>query len=53
MNVLVFLIPVSLLLGTLGVVAFAWTLTTDQYDDPEGEASRILIDEDTGRPDQS
>lgn len=48
MNVLVFLIPVSLGLGALGLAAFVWTLRAQQYDDPEGQAARILIDQDPG-----
>ncbi len=42
MNILVVLIPVSLLLGGVGLVAFLWALRTNQYDDPEGDAARIL-----------
>ena len=45
MNILVFLIPVSLLLGGLGLVFFIYTVRSDQYDDPEGDARRILSDE--------
>lgn len=47
MNVLVFLIPVSLILGGIGAAAFIWTLKADQYDDPEGDAARILLEDDT------
>lgn len=47
MNVLVLLIPVSLLLGGAGLAAFIWTLKDRQYDDPDGHAARILIDEAT------
>lgn len=46
MNVLVILIPVSLILGGLGLVAFVWTLRKGQYEDPEGDAARILLDDD-------
>ena len=46
MNVLVFLIPVSLTLGGLGVACFLWTLGARQYEDTEGQAARILIDDD-------
>lgn len=42
MNVLIILIPVSLLLGGLGLVGFLWMLRHNQYDDPDGEAMRIL-----------
>lgn len=44
MNVLVVLIPVSLILGALGLVAFVWSLRSDQYEDPKGCAERILVD---------
>ena len=45
MNVLVILIPVSLILGGLGLAAFVWTLRNDQYDDPEGDAARVLLED--------
>jgi len=45
MNVLVVLIPISLLLGGLGLAGFVWTLRRDQYDDPQGDAERILFDD--------
>ena len=46
MNVLVFLIPVSLFLGGLGLAAFLWSLRANQYEDLEGDAWRILSDDD-------
>lgn len=42
MEVLVFLIPASLILGGLGLLGFLWTLRSSQYDDPEGDSRRIL-----------
>lgn len=45
MNVLVILIPVSLILGAVGLVAFLWTIRSDQYDDAQGNAARILMDD--------
>lgn len=42
MNVLVYLIPVSIFLGGVGLAAFFWSIRTRQYDDPEGDANRIL-----------
>ncbi|MGR3454843.1 cbb3-type cytochrome oxidase assembly protein CcoS [Pseudooceanicola sp.] len=45
MEVLVWLIPVSLLLGGIGLVAFVWTVRSNQYDDPEGDSQRILSDD--------
>ncbi len=47
MNVLVILIPASLILGGLGLLAFYWTVKSDQYEDVEGAASRILLDDET------
>lgn len=44
MNVLTYLIPISLVLGGLGLVGFLYTLKTRQYDDPEGDSRRILTD---------
>lgn len=46
MNLLIFLIPVALGLGLLGLGAFLWSLRTGQYEDPEGAAERILQDDD-------
>jgi cbb3-type cytochrome oxidase maturation protein len=43
---LLFLIPVALGLGLLGLGAFFWALRNGQFDDPDGAAARILIDED-------
>ena len=52
MNVLVFLIPVSVTLGLLGLGGFVWTLRSRQYEDPEGDRERILDDrwDDTPKP---
>ena len=46
MNVLIFLVPIALLLGLSGLVAFLWTLRSGQYDDLDGAAVRILPDDD-------
>lgn len=46
MNVLVILVPVSLTLGGLGLAAFLWTLKSDQYEDLDGAANRVLFEED-------
>jgi cbb3-type cytochrome oxidase maturation protein len=45
MSGLTFLIPVALLLGLLGLIAFLWSLSAGQYEDLDGAAVRILIDE--------
>jgi len=45
MNGLLLLIPVALGLGLLGLAAFFWALRNGQFDDPDGSAARILIDD--------
>ena len=42
MEMLAYLIPISLLLGGLGLAAFFWALRSRQYEDPEGDSQRIL-----------
>lgn len=42
MQILAYLIPISLFLGGVGLVAFVYTVRSDQYSDPEGDAQRIL-----------
>ena len=39
MDVLLYLIPIALFMGFLGLVAFLWALRTGQYDDPDGAAA--------------
>ena len=46
MNVIVFLIPVALFLSLIGLGAFIWALKSGQFEDLEGEALRILNDDD-------
>lgn len=41
-----FLVPVSLGLAILALLAFLWSLRSEQYDDLDGAAERILISED-------
>ena len=45
MNGLLFLIAVALGLGLAGLAAFFWALRSGQFEDPEGSAARILLDE--------
>ena len=51
MNILLILIPCSLALGLGALAAFLWTIRSGQYDDTEGVAARILLDEDPDEPD--
>jgi len=46
MTVLVYLLPVALFLGLVGLAAFLWSLKSGQYDDLDGAAERILFDDD-------
>ena len=45
MTSLVILIPVALGLGLLGLATFFWAMRDGQFDDLDGAAHRILIDE--------
>ena len=49
MEILVILVPLALMLGGAGLVAFLWSLRSGQYDDLDGAAERILH-EDTDAP---
>ncbi len=43
---LLILIPLSISMGMLGVAAFIWALHHNQFDDPKGNACRVLLNED-------
>ncbi|MDA0977303.1 MAG: cbb3-type cytochrome oxidase assembly protein CcoS [Proteobacteria bacterium] len=45
MEILFVLIPVSLLIVTVSLVAFVWSVHNNQYEDLEKEAERILFDD--------
>lgn len=49
MTVLLFLIPIALAMGGLGLAAFLWALKSGQYEDMEGAAQRILFDDPADR----
>ena len=46
MKIVMILVPVMLILVTLGVVLFSWAVKNGQYDDLDGPAHRILHDDD-------
>ncbi|NML73678.1 cbb3-type cytochrome oxidase assembly protein CcoS [Rhizobium sp. S-51] len=46
MNMLIYLIPIALFLGGLGLFAFLWSLKSGQYEDLEGAAWRAISDDD-------
>ena len=45
MSGILYLIPIALLLGLVGLAAFLWALKSGQYDDLDGAAQRILFDD--------
>jgi cbb3-type cytochrome oxidase maturation protein len=46
MEVLIYLVPLALVLGGLGLTGFLWSLKNGQYDDLDGAAWRALDDHD-------
>lgn len=46
MEVIYGLLPGMLLLGIVGVVVFFWAVRNGQYDDMDGAAHRVLMDDD-------
>ncbi len=51
MNILAVLIPASLILGGIGLAAFFWSVKNNQFEDPKGNAERILSDRFDDDPD--
>jgi len=49
MSSLIYLIPLALLLGGAALAAFMWSLRSGQYDDLDGAAERIFLEEDDDR----
>jgi len=49
MSALIYLIPAALFLGLLGLAGFLWAMKSGQFDDLDGSAHRILLD-DEDRP---
>jgi cbb3-type cytochrome oxidase maturation protein len=50
MTGLVVLIPIALALGLTGLAAFFWAARSGQFDDLDGAALRILIEDDDPLP---
>jgi cbb3-type cytochrome oxidase maturation protein len=42
---LLILIPLALLLGLIGLAAFFWAMNHGQFEDLDGAANRILLDD--------
>lgn len=45
MEVIYGLLPGMLLLGIIGVAVFFWAVKNGQYDDMDGAANRVLLDD--------
>lgn len=45
MNILVLLIPAALGLGLIALAGFFWAIRSNQYEDLDGAAWRILVDD--------
>lgn len=41
-----YLVPIALALGLIGLGAFMWSLRSGQYEDLDGAAARILLEGD-------
>lgn len=52
MEILTLLIPISLFMGGVGLVAFFWAVRAHQFEDPKGDSQRVLSDEFDERPKQ-
>jgi cbb3-type cytochrome oxidase maturation protein len=50
MNVLIYLLPMAVGLGLIGLFAFLWALKSGQYSDVDGAALRVLSDDDLEQP---
>jgi cbb3-type cytochrome oxidase maturation protein len=46
MNVLLVMLPGAILLACTALAAFLWSLRSGQFDDPTGDAARVLLDDD-------
>jgi cbb3-type cytochrome oxidase maturation protein len=50
MSGILYLIPIALLLGLLGLAAFLWALHSGQFEDLDGAGQRILFDDEDDPP---
>jgi len=45
MEILIYLVPIAIILGLIGLIAFLWSVKNKQYEDLDGAANRILFEE--------
>lgn len=53
MTAILFLMPIAICLGVAALAAFIWTLKSGQYDDLDGAAQRVLLQDDEDEPDST
>ena len=53
MEILVFLVPLAIALGAIGLMGFVWSLKDGQYDDLDGAAWRAIADDESERSSNS
>ena len=46
MSSMIYLVPLAIGICSVGLLAFFWTVKSGQYEDPKGDASRMLYTED-------
>jgi len=46
MTSLIYLVPLAIAICIVGLLAFFWTVKSGQYEDPQGDAARMLYSED-------
>ncbi len=49
MNILLLLVPLTVLVVSIAIFGLLWAIRSGQFDDLEGPAYRILMDEDDPR----
>ncbi len=50
MTSLLFLIPIALGMGLIGLVAFLWSVRSGQFEDLDGAGARVLFDDERPLP---
>ena len=50
MNHLVWLVPIALVMGAIGLMAFLWSIRSGQYEDLDGAAERVLLANEADAP---
>lgn len=50
MTSLAWLVPIALAMGAVALITFLWSMRSGQYDDLDGAAERVLLQQDDDRP---